>query len=157
MKEYEDFKPLAMLGIEGIPVYKGFTVYRNFYDYLSIVCTYLYCSCFQLLQKSDWNGEPRGYRIYYRMKESIESNWSVLVLDNGVNMNSAILIKLEEWMPYEVKMAAYNDVGIGVNSSVTVERTHEAGRLLLNMLICFFLYHPRSTFKITLGLLFISP
>jgi len=25
MKEYEDFKPLAMLGIEGIPVYKGFT------------------------------------------------------------------------------------------------------------------------------------
>lgn len=62
------------------------------------------------------------------MKDETASNWSVLVLDNGMNMNSAILTRLQEWMMYEVKMAAYNDVGIGVNSSITVERTHESGR-----------------------------
>lgn len=86
----------------------------------------------QLLQKSDWNGEPRGYKIYYRMKEQAtsSSNWSVLVLDNGVNVNSAILTKLQEWMEYEVKMLAYNDIGDGVFSSVTVERTREAGERL---------------------------
>lgn len=81
---------------------------------------------FQLLEKSDWNGEPRGYKIYYQMKEAAV-NWSVLVLDNGVTVNSAILPHLEEWMEYEVKMLAYNDVGNGVFSTVTVERTREAG------------------------------
>lgn len=55
----------------------------------------------------------------------------VIDLDNGMNMDSAILSGLQEWMQYEVKMIAYNDVGNSDFSSVTIERTREAGRLQL--------------------------
>ncbi|KAL4239205.1 Protein sidekick-2 [Mactra antiquata] len=77
------------------------------------------------LSKNDWNGEPRGYKIFYKNKDHSNA-FKVLDLDNGMNMDSAILGNLEEWMQYEVKMIAYNDVGESIYSPITVERTRES-------------------------------
>ncbi|XP_053380573.1 protein sidekick-2-like [Mercenaria mercenaria] len=77
------------------------------------------------LSKGDWNGEPRGYKIYYRLKDAA-GDFQIVDLDNGMNLDSAILGRLQEWMQYEVKMIAYNDVGASSNSSITVERTRES-------------------------------
>ena len=86
---------------------------------------------FQPILKSEWNGVPRGYKIYYKMKDN-STNFTVVDLDNGMNMDSAILSNLEEWMEYEVKMLAYNEVGDSPFSSVTVERTRESGKRIAN-------------------------
>jgi len=79
------------------------------------------------LSKTDWNGEPRGYRIYHRRKEALTPDWHVVTLDDGINMNSAILAGLEEWVEYQVKILAFNDVGDSPFSAVVVERTRESG------------------------------
>ncbi|KAH3749307.1 hypothetical protein DPMN_029856 [Dreissena polymorpha] len=53
--------------------------------------------------------------------------WTNVTLANGVNMNSFILAYLQEWMEYEVKILAYNDVGDSSFSAVVLERTRESG------------------------------
>ncbi|XP_052268400.1 protein sidekick-like [Dreissena polymorpha] len=76
------------------------------------------------LSQSDWNGEPKGYKISYRRK--MVPTWTNVTLANGVNMNSFILAYLQEWMEYEVKILAYNDVGDSSFSAVVLERTRES-------------------------------
>ncbi|KAK3593323.1 hypothetical protein CHS0354_031382 [Potamilus streckersoni] len=71
-----------------------------------------------------WNGVPRGYRMYYKLKDGLD-NFRVITLE-GVNTDSNIIDRLEEWMEYEVKMVAYNDVGNSSFSPTTVERTRES-------------------------------
>ncbi|WAQ96469.1 SDK-like protein [Mya arenaria] len=78
------------------------------------------------LKNSDWNGEGKGYKIFYRRKASLTDDWLVMTLDMSVNMNSAILVNLEEWVEYEVKILAYNDIGESIFSRVVVERTRES-------------------------------
>jgi hypothetical protein len=51
----------------------------------------------------------------------------VVDLENGMNLDSAILGGLQEWMQYEVKMIAYNDAGNSSDSPITIERTRESG------------------------------
>ena len=46
---------------------------------------------------------------------------------NGTNMASAILGGLHEWVDYQVRMIAFNDVGGSPFSPVIVERTKESG------------------------------
>ena len=65
--------------------------------------------------------------MYYKMVDEVD--FTLVTLDNGINMDSTILGKLEEWMEYEVKMMAFNDVGDSSFSPVTVERTREAGNI----------------------------
>ncbi|KAL3875338.1 hypothetical protein ACJMK2_033296 [Sinanodonta woodiana] len=76
------------------------------------------------LSEIAWNGVPRGYRIYYKLKDSLD-NFRIITLE-GLNTDSNIIDKLEEWMEYEVKMVAYNDVGNSSFSPITVERTRES-------------------------------
>ncbi|XP_067672270.1 protein sidekick-2-like isoform X1 [Haliotis asinina] len=79
------------------------------------------------LPSKDWNGEPQGYKLYYRMKDiDPTADFVVLPLENGMNMESFILGHLEEWVEYEVKMTSYNDVGVSSYSPVTRERTRES-------------------------------
>ncbi|XP_071105902.1 protein sidekick-2-like isoform X1 [Haliotis cracherodii] len=79
------------------------------------------------LPSKDWNGEPQGYKLYYRMKEiDPTADFTVLPLENGMNMESFILGHLQEWVEYEVKMTSYNDVGVSSDSPVAIERTRES-------------------------------
>ena len=48
---------------------------------------------------------------------------------NGTNMASAILDGLHEWVDYQVRMIAFNDIGGSPFSPVIVERTKESGIL----------------------------
>ena len=61
---------------------------------------------------------------------------------NKTNMASTILAGLHEWMDYQVRMIAFNDVGGSPFSPVIVERTKESGiskfshdELLLTLLV----------------------
>ncbi|KAK3090478.1 hypothetical protein FSP39_012184 [Pinctada imbricata] len=74
------------------------------------------------LSVQDWNGAPKGYKIFYRQLNG--SQWSLIEVD--LSQDSHILSNLEEWMVYEVKMQAYNDVGSSDFSDVQTERTREA-------------------------------
>ncbi|XP_053386774.1 protein sidekick-1-like isoform X2 [Mercenaria mercenaria] len=75
------------------------------------------------LSKSDWNGEPRGYKIYYKCNDG-GADFKAVDFDHSINL--AVLGGLQEWMQYEVKMIAYNDAGASSHSPITVERTRES-------------------------------
>ncbi|XP_041363510.1 protein sidekick-like isoform X2 [Gigantopelta aegis] len=78
----------------------------------------------------DWNGIPRGYNIYYRMKmpqvSLPDSSFTIVQLENGMDIESYFLVSLQEWVAYEVKMNSYNDVGTSQFSPITGERTRES-------------------------------
>lgn len=78
-----------------------------------------------LLTKREWNGEPRGYNIFYRMKDSA-SEWKIIPLENAVNNYSYILTGLNEWVEYEVKMRSFNSVGKSLFSPTVVQKTMES-------------------------------
>ncbi|KAJ8305579.1 hypothetical protein KUTeg_016124 [Tegillarca granosa] len=58
------------------------------------------------LAKENWNGNPRGYKIFHKLKDDMTFTEVVLDMDK----DSFILNSLQEWMIYEVKMKAFNDV-----------------------------------------------
>ena len=60
----------------------------------------------------------------YKRKD--ETDFHEVVLDT--DSESYTLLKLEEWMEYEVKMSAFNDVGSSPYSPVSTERTRDASR-----------------------------
>lgn len=57
-------------------------------------------------------------------KRNDETSFHEITLDT--DSESYTLAKLEEWMEYEVKMRAYNDVGSSPVSPVSSERTRDA-------------------------------
>ncbi|XP_069123043.1 protein sidekick-like [Argopecten irradians] len=74
------------------------------------------------LSKSEWNGAPRGYQLFYKLKQS-----SVYAqIDLNMDRDNHFLNGLEEWMEYQVRMKAYNDVGSSGFSPITTERTRES-------------------------------
>ncbi|XP_070184420.1 protein sidekick-2-like [Littorina saxatilis] len=88
------------------------------------------------IPRHEWNGVPRGYRIDYRMwsteaedKDVVsvhEATWTTLQLENGMNIDSYILVNLQEWMDYQIRMISYNDIGESSYSSVTTAKTRES-------------------------------
>ena len=46
------------------------------------------------------------------------------------NANSYTLTALEEWTRYDVRVAAYNKVGISSYSAIITDRTRESGQYL---------------------------
>ena len=89
---------------------------------------------FQPLALIDWNGIPRGYNIYYRMKlPEVDASFIIIKLENGMDIESYFLVRLEEWVEYEVKMNSYNDAGTSGFSPITSERTRESGQCHLTL------------------------
>ncbi|KAK7506394.1 hypothetical protein BaRGS_00002506 [Batillaria attramentaria] len=88
------------------------------------------------IPSQEWNGAPRGYKIDYRIWSTEteddglpsvqEATWTTVQLENGINIDSYILPRLQEWMDYEIRMISYNDVGISPYSPVTSARTRES-------------------------------
>ncbi|GAB1600757.1 protein sidekick-1 isoform X2 [Argonauta hians] len=78
-----------------------------------------------LLTKQEWNGEPRGYRIWYKIVNK-NDNWTVLTLENAFNNYSYILNGLNEWVLYKVKMNSYNFVGESPFSPTINKKTMES-------------------------------
>ena len=95
----------------------------------------------QPIPGQEWNGVPRGYKIDYRMWSTEaedegmlsvqESTWATVQLENGINMDSYILLQLQEWMDYQIRMISYNDVGTSPYSQVTTARTRESSECFL--------------------------
>jgi hypothetical protein len=57
-------------------------------------------------------------------KRKDETDFHEVILDT--DSESYTLTKLEEWMQYEVKMNAFNDVGSSPYSPISMERTRDA-------------------------------
>jgi protein sidekick len=78
------------------------------------------------LTAADWNGEQRGYRIEYTSVDpAVMSGWQTVNVDNE-NANSFMLIGLEEWTEYQVRVAAFNKVGVSSDSPIVKEATRES-------------------------------
>ena len=99
-----------------------------------------------------WNGEGRGYRIQY--KSGAEEEFVKAMEVRNENANSYTFTNLEEWTEYDVRVAAFNQVGTSAYSTVATDRTIEsgksdlAGRLIFHLVIChifqkenFILFH----------------
>ncbi|ESO89015.1 hypothetical protein LOTGIDRAFT_106770, partial [Lottia gigantea] len=80
--------------------------------------------------RHEWHSEQIGYNLEYRMTPNnitiTDSIYTLLKLDNGMNIASYILPLLEEWIEYDVRMSSYNDVGVSDVGPVTKERTRES-------------------------------
>ena len=79
---------------------------------------------FQPLSALDWNGVPQGYKIYY--KSSVDAQFTLLEV--SADTNNYRLKDLQEYMQYDVKMQAYNDVGSSDYSPVIQETTRESSK-----------------------------
>ena len=73
-----------------------------------------------------WNGEGRGYRIQY--KSGAEEDFAKAMEVRNENANSYTFTNLEEWTEYDVRVAAFNQVGTSAYSSVATDRTIESGK-----------------------------
>lgn len=78
-----------------------------------------------LLTRRDWNGEPRGYNLFYKMNDP-NVEWTIIHIENAVNNYSYILTGLNEWVEYQVKMTSFNSVGKSPFSPMVVQKTMES-------------------------------
>lgn len=78
----------------------------------------------------EWHGIPRGYNVSYRPlnEDGKPKEEFKYTRQNDHNANSFVLNDLEEFVPYEVGMQAYNDVGSSPFSPLAVERTRESSK-----------------------------
>ncbi|CAH0692396.1 unnamed protein product [Chilo suppressalis] len=75
------------------------------------------------LQQSEWYGNPKGYNITYKRSGTNDTLYSVI---DDHTANSHVLLNLEEWSVYEIRMTAINEVGPSAESPIATERTREA-------------------------------
>ncbi|CAH1971961.1 unnamed protein product [Acanthoscelides obtectus] len=75
------------------------------------------------LQQIEWFGNPRGYNITYTEVRTGFAN-SATIEDHTAN--SHVIIGLEEYALYEIKMQACNDVGCSPTGPKALERTRES-------------------------------
>ncbi|KAJ8914572.1 hypothetical protein NQ315_010036 [Exocentrus adspersus] len=75
------------------------------------------------LQQIEWFGNPRGYNITYT---ELRSGFAHSATIEDHTANSHVIIGLEEFALYEVKMQACNDVGCSSYGPKALERTRES-------------------------------
>lgn len=82
-------------------------------------------SSLQPLQQIEWFGNPRGYNITFTELRTGFAHSSTI---EDHTANSHVIIGLEEFALYEIKMQACNDVGCSPTGSKALERTRESGK-----------------------------
>lgn len=71
------------------------------------------------LSDEDLTGNGTGYRVYYRLKDlSNRNHWRREDVMGNVNSHVAFVGALNYFLPYEVKVAPFNYLGHGPNSSI---------------------------------------
>ena len=73
-----------------------------------------------------WNGEGKGYLIQYKARD--ERDFTEVMRVRNENANSYTFIGLEEWTEYDVRVAAFNEVGTSAFSTIATDRTIESGK-----------------------------
>ncbi|XP_076265168.1 sidekick cell adhesion molecule isoform X3 [Rhynchophorus ferrugineus] len=75
------------------------------------------------LQQIEWFGNPRGYNITY-VEVRTGYTYSAAIEDHTAN--SHVIVGLEEFALYEIRMQACNDVGCSSSGQKAIERTRES-------------------------------
>ncbi|XP_030834826.1 protein sidekick-2 [Strongylocentrotus purpuratus] len=76
------------------------------------------------LDDTEWNGVPGGYRIYWK---PYGTNMQEMIFDlASPYINNHVIGGLEEWMPYDVRIEAYNEQHSGPTSGMVAGWTNEA-------------------------------
>ncbi|XP_041473856.1 protein sidekick-2-like [Lytechinus variegatus] len=76
------------------------------------------------LDDVEWNGIPGGYLIYWRpYGTSMQEMFFNLA---SPYINNHVITGLEEWMPYDVRIEAYNELHVGPTSGMVTGWTNEA-------------------------------
>ena len=72
-----------------------------------------------------WNGDSRGYILRYQQHGVADSNQSLVI--NDENAVAFLLMGLQEWTEYDIRLAAFNRVGRSNFTEAVVARTRESG------------------------------
>ncbi len=83
------------------------------------------------------NGIIKGFKLFYKRNDSVGTS-NLVVISVGGNLTK-VVSKLEMYTVYEFQVLAFTSVGDGPNSSVTVVRTKEDGKIK-NLIIPIFIY-----------------
>ncbi|XP_030753162.1 protein sidekick isoform X1 [Sitophilus oryzae] len=75
------------------------------------------------LQQIEWFGNPRGYNITYT---EVRTGYSYSATIEDHTANSHVVVGLEEFALYEIRMQACNDVGCSAPGPKALERTRES-------------------------------
>jgi hypothetical protein len=57
-----------------------------------------------------------------------EDSWKTIPLDDGMNLDSYVLTRLQEFMDYQIRMISYNEVGSSPYSTIATDRTRESSK-----------------------------
>ena len=83
----------------------------------------------QLPPASAQNGIIRGFKLYYKKKDSSGSQTVELI--NSGSIRSKVVNGLDKFTEYEFQVLAYTSVGDGPKSSKKYQRTNEDGKKLM--------------------------
>ena len=79
----------------------------------------------QPLSDLEWNGEPRGYKVYHKISNSNDTT----IISKDSLATQCDIVGLQEGVQYQVKMLAFNDVGDGPLSHI-ITRTTTSGNFI---------------------------
>ena len=63
----------------------------------------------QPLSNRKWNGEPMGFKVFY--KKISDANFTTIIPKYSLTVHRSHIVGLQEGLDYQVKMLAFNDVG----------------------------------------------
>ena len=79
----------------------------------------------QPLSDLEWNGEPKGYKVYHKISNSNDTT----IIPKDSLATQCDIVGLQEGVQYQVKMLAFNDVGDGPLSHI-ITRTTTSGNII---------------------------
>ena len=80
----------------------------------------------QLPPADSRNGIIRGFKLFYKKKDSSLSPTSLIIYNGTIRTKD--VVGLDEYTEYEFQVLAFTSVGDGPKSSVEVDRTNEDGK-----------------------------
>ena len=78
------------------------------------------------------NGDIKGFKLFYKKKDSSVSLTLVFVNDGSIRKK--VVSELDVYTEYQFQVLAYTSVGDGPKSSKKYERTNEGGKKLITTL-----------------------
>ena len=100
----------------------------------------------QLLPADSMNGIIKGYKLFYKKKDSVGSPNIEQI--NNKTIVSQDLTELEEYTEYECQVLAFTSVGDGPKSTVKSVTTKEDGNKLLFVMSKCGVYSPSISHKV---------
>ncbi|KAK3583433.1 hypothetical protein CHS0354_025554 [Potamilus streckersoni] len=72
------------------------------------------------MDPSEWCGPGIGYNVYFRKKSNTDEKWEKGTIRHNIGLYVHLVGEKNFYLQYEVTVAAFNDLGPGPNSTITI-------------------------------------